>query len=135
VIVDKSWQRSDFSGSYTRSEQSGGGDASSSLVDNVTLDFKHRVNRRSSFRVLGSWIQSKEISEAPGGRKRETTRYRVTTNATRRISRQLSVIAQFSYSNQDENRDDNPGTTGSNSIGDLYIGFLSLRYTFDPIRF
>jgi len=131
VIVDKSWQRSDFNGSYTRSEQSGGGDASSSIVDNVTVNFKHRLDRRSSFRVSGSWIQSKEISEAPGGSKRKTTQYRVITTATRRITRQLSVIGQLLYSNQDENR----GATRSNSIGDVYVGFLSLRYTFDPIRF
>jgi len=136
VAIDKSWQRSNFKASYTRSESSGGGDASSSLVDNVTLDFKHRFDRRTSFRVLGSWINSKEISDASGGSNRETTRYLVVANAKRRITRQLSVIGQFSYSNQDEKRDGIlPGTTRSDSIGDLYVGFLSLRYTFDPIRF
>jgi hypothetical protein len=131
VVLDKAWQRSDFNASYTRSESSGGGNSSSSIVDDVTLDFNHRLSRRLTFRLVGSWIAQKEIAETPGASKRETTQYRVTTVVIRRMTRQLSVIGQFQYSNQDEDQ----GISGSESIGDLYVGFLSLRYTFDPIRF
>jgi len=131
AALEKTWQRSDLSASYTRSESSGGGNASSSIVDNVTLDFTHRLDRRWSFRVLGVWLKRKEISEAAGISKLKTTQYRALASVTRRITRQLSVVGQFLYFNQDRN-----GTTsGSRSIGDVYTGFLSLRYTFDPVKF
>jgi hypothetical protein len=131
ATVDKTWQRSDFSVSYTRSESSGGGSTSSSIVDNITLGFTHRLNWRWSFRLRGEWLESKEISETAGITRRETTQYRATTSVTRRITRQLSVTGQFLYFNQDRNQT----TFGSQSIGDVYTGFLSLRYTFDPFKF
>jgi hypothetical protein len=133
LVVKKSWQRSDLDASYTRSESSGSGNSSSSIVDNISLNIEHRLNRRLTLRILGSWIQSKEISDALGASKRKTTQYRVRTSLTHRITRQLSVVGQFLYLNQDQNR--RTGGSGSESIGDVYVGFLSLRYTFDPIFF
>jgi hypothetical protein len=133
LVVKKSWQRSDLDASYTRSESAGSGNSSSSIVDNISLNIEHRLNRRLTLRILGSWIQSKEISDALGASKRKTTQYRVRTSLTHRITRQLSVVGQFLYLNQDQNR--RTGGSGSESIGDVYVGFLSLRYTFDPIFF
>jgi len=126
--LDKTWQRSEFNASYTRSESSGSGDTSTSIVDNVRLDFKHRLSSRWSFRTLGSWLRSKEIEGV--GSKQETTQYRAFASITRRVTRQLSVMGQFTYYNQDRN-----STARSGSVGDVFSGFLSLRYTFDPIRF
>jgi hypothetical protein len=133
ATVDKTWQRSNFGASYTRSESAGGGSTSSSIVDNVTLKFDHRFSRRWSFRVQGIWLQSKEVSEATGTNKRKSTQYRAMTSVTRRITRQLSVTGQFLYFNQDQNQ--NQTASGSQSIGDVYTGSLSLRYTFDPFKF
>jgi hypothetical protein len=135
VVVEKSWQRSDLDASYTRSESAGSGNSSSSIVDNLSLNFEHKLNRQLTFRILGSWIQSKEISEVLGANKRKTTQYRVRTSLTQRITRQLSVIGQFLYLNQDQNRTGTTSGSGSESIGDVYVGFLSLRYTFDPVLF
>jgi hypothetical protein len=135
LVVEKSWQRSDLDASYTRSESAGSGNSSSSIVDNVSLNFEHKLNRRLTFRILGSWIQSKEISEVSGTSRRKTTQYRVRTSLTQRITRQLSVIGHFLYLNQDQNRTQTTGGSGSESIGDVYVGFLSLRYTFDPVLF
>lgn len=130
LSLDKSWQRSEFNASYTRSESSGSGDTSTSIVDNVRLDFKHSLSRRWSLRAFGSWLQSEEIEEVPGGRKQKTSQYRAFASITRRFTRQLSVLGQFSYFNQDQNE-----TARSGSVGDVFSGFLSVRYTFDPIRF
>jgi predicted porin len=131
VVLEKDWQRSNLSASYTRSESSGGGTASSSIVDNVGLDFTHYFSQKLSVRVEGTWLKSKEINEVARASKRETQQFRVTSSMTKRITGQLSVKGQFMYFNQDENG----GTTGSQSIGDVYVGFVSLRYTFDPIAF
>jgi hypothetical protein len=131
VTLDKAWQRSDFNASYTRSESSGGGSTSSSIVDNVTLNFNHRFTRRWSSRVRGTWLRSKEVSEVALATRRKTTQYRLSTSVIRRITRQLSVTGEFLYFNQDQNQ----SLFGTQSIGDVYVGFLSLRYTFDPIKF
>lgn len=131
VVLEKAWQRANLSASYTRSESSGGGTASSSIVDNVTLDFTQHLSQKLSVRVLGKWLKSKEISEVASASKREMEQFRVATSVTQRITRQLSVMGQFLYFNQDRNQ----ATPRSQSIGDVYVGFVSLRYTFDPIRF
>ena len=131
VLLEKDWQRSNLSASYTRSESSGGGTASSSIVDNVTLDYTHFLSQKLSIRVLGKWLKSKEISEVGTASKREMEQFRVATSVTQRITRQLSVMGQFLYFNQDRNQ----ATPRSQSIGDVYVGFVSLRYTFDPIAF
>jgi len=131
VSLDKSWKRSEWSASYTRSESSGGGTASSSIVDNVRLDFRHRLSRRWRIHAGGTWLQSKEISEVRNANRRKITQYRVVVEMAREITRQLSVVGQFWYSNQDENR----GATSASSIGDVSVGFISVRYTFDPVRF
>jgi hypothetical protein len=131
ATLAKAWQRSKFDASYTRSESSGGGSGSSSIVDNVTLNFNHRLSRRWSFRVRGSWLRSKEVAEAVRGSKQKTTQYRASTGVTRRFTRRLSVTGGFLYVNQDEDQ----STFSTNSIGDVYTGFLSVRYTFDPIQF
>jgi hypothetical protein len=131
ATLDKTWQRSYFGASYTRSESSGGGSTSSSIVDNITLNFDHRFSRRWSFRVQGTWLESKEVAEAVGASKQKTTQYRASVSTTRRITRRMSVIGQFSYFNQDQNQT----TFGSQSIGDVYTGFLSVRYIFDPVKF
>lgn len=130
VNLQKTWLRSGLDASYTRSESSGSGDTSTSIVDNVVLHFKHRLSRRWSLRAMGAWLQSREIEEVPGGRKQKTTQYRAFASITRRMTRRLSMTGHFSYFNQDQNE-----TARSGSVGDVFSGVLSLRYTFDPIRF
>jgi hypothetical protein len=145
VTLEKTWQRANWSASYTRSESSGGGAGSSSIVDNVTLDFTHYLSQKLSVRVLGKWLQSEEISKVVGANKRKMEQFRVATSVTKRITRQLSVMGQVLYFNQDRNQildlipNPNPPPIlippPSRSIGDVYVGFVSLRYTFDPIAF
>jgi len=132
VVLDKTWPRSDFKTSYTRSESSGGGSASSSINDNVTLDFNHRISRHWSLRIFGSWLQSKEIEEVPvpGIGNQDRIQFRALVRATRRITRHLSVAGQFSFFTQDQDE-----SAGSESIGEIFSGFLSLQYTFDPVVF
>jgi hypothetical protein len=80
--------------------------------------------------VFGAWFQSKEISSLPGRGKEKRTQYRLFTKLTRKISRQLTIAARLSFFNQDRNQ-----TVGVDSIGNVYSGFVSLRYTFDPVIF
>ena len=126
--IDKSWRRSNARASYSRAEGSGGSDASTSITDNLTLTFDHHLSRRWSFRVLGSWLQSEEISRAIAN-EQETTQYRVSARFLRNFTRQLSVVGKFSFFFQDQEG------FGSSDIGSLYSGFLSLRYTFEPVVF
>jgi hypothetical protein len=133
VVIDKTWRRSNLEASYTRSDTSGGGTSSSSITDKVSLSFNHRLSRQLYFRISGSWLQSKEISDRPGGRRQETTQYRAFTTLTRTITSQLSIVGLFSFFIQDQKQ--GALTAGSDSIGGVYSGFLSLRYTFDPVVF
>ncbi len=128
--LEKRWQRSNFTASYTRSESNGSGTTASSINDYISLDFTHRLDRRWSFGIFGSWLESEEITSLPGGRRQKTTQYRAFVSLTRKVARRVSVTTQFSIFDQDEN-----GSTGSGSIGRVYSGFLSLRYTFDPVVF
>jgi hypothetical protein len=128
--LEKTWKRAELSGSYTRSESSGGGSTSTSISDVVTLEFTHSITRQWSYRFYGTWLQSEEISASTLSGKRKTTQYRAFVSVTHRVSRQLSVVGQVSYFSQDENEAFN-----SDSIGGVYSGYLALRYTFDPVVF
>jgi hypothetical protein len=128
--VEKRWRKSNLKMSYVRSESRGGGTSSTSFLDNVSVTYDHHFNRQWWFRIFGSWSQRKEISATPGQSKDDTTTYYAFFNLTRRISRQLSIIGRYEYSNQD--RDGDPT---ENSVGGVSSGFISLRYTFEPVAF
>ncbi len=132
LAIDRAWQRSDFRASYVRSESSGGNNAVSSINDNISLDFHYRIDRQSTFRILAKWLRSEEISSVPGpgGEKLETTQYSGFASLNRRITRRWTVVGQLSFISQDQN-----DTPRSNAIGEVYSGYLSIRYTFDPIVF
>ncbi len=132
VRAEKKWQRIRLVATYTRSESGGGGTSSASILDTVTLTFNHKLSQRWSYLLYGSWINRKEISASTiGGRREETGQYRFLTSVTRTISDQLSVIAQYTFYNQHESNQ----PPGSESVGAVHSGFLSLRYTFDPVVF
>lgn len=128
--LTKEWQLSKIDASYVRSESRGGGSSSSAFVDNVSLDFNHAFDRQWKMRIYGAWTRRREIAAVPGDYRVETTNYQATGTLTRRITPQLSVSGQFFFLNQDQN-----GGSSSDSIGQIYSGFVSLRYTFEPVVF
>ncbi len=130
VAIDRSWQRSDFRASYVRSESSGGNNAGSSINDSISLDFHYRIDRQSTFRILAKWLRSEEISSVADGEKLETTQYSGFASLNRRITRRWTVVGQFSFFTQNQNH-----IRRANEIGAAYSGYLSIRYTFDPIVF
>ena len=128
--LEKRWRRSTADLSYTRSESDSGGTSSSSIVDVVVLKIDHRFDQRWSLHAEASWNRRKEIVAVGTSRRVKFTQYSASFLVSRKISRQLSVVGHYSYRTQDQS-----GSSNFNSIGDLHLGFLSLRYTFDPIVF
>jgi len=129
--VEKRWQKSKVSAAYTRSESAGGGSSSASILDDIRLDGNHRFDRRWSVRISAAWVHRKEIAET-AGRREETTQYLGYFTLTRRLTRQLSISGQYSFLHQDQNE---TSFTSQGSIGTIHTGYVSLRYTFDPVVF
>ena len=128
--IAKRWQRSHFNASYTRSESAGGGTQAASILDNVTVSFDHKPTSKWILRVSGSWLQNKEIEATTLAGKQETILYSTFASATRIINSHFSIIGQYSFYVQDENQNN-----GSGSVGPVQTGYVSVRYTFDPLVF
>jgi hypothetical protein len=128
--VAKSWQRSHFNASYSRSESAGSDTQAASILDSVTVSFDHKPTKKWILRVSGSWLQSKEIEATTRGGRQEVILYSTFASATRTINSHFSIIGQYSFYIQDEDQNN-----GSGSVGPVQTGFLALRYTFDPLVF
>jgi hypothetical protein len=114
--------------SYTLSQSAGGGTLSSSILYNLWGACGHRPTSKWTLRLSGSWIQNEEIEATSLGGRGKTMLYSIFASATRRISSHISIIGQYSFYIQDQD-------AGSESVGPVQTGFLSLRYTFDPLVF
>lgn len=130
VSFTKRWKRSRFSANYVRSEFRGGFSASSTISDEVDFDLVHEWTRRLVSRIKVGWNQRQQIVDVPGAVDTDTTQWRAILTNTYKINRKLSLIGQYVFRRQDRE-----GGVNSSFAVDTHTGFLSLRYTFDPITF
>ncbi|MFK7894223.1 MAG: hypothetical protein AB8G23_00200 [Myxococcota bacterium] len=127
---DKRWSKSRFTANYSRSEFRGGFTTSATISDDVTVRGVHEWNRRLVSRLDLGWNRRVQIVDVPGLNNLDTTQWRAVLVNTYRINRKLSLIGQYAFLTQDID-----GGVNSPGVGDTHTGFLSLRYTFDPIIF
>ncbi len=130
IKFDKSWRKTRFDASYTRSESRSGGEVASSIFDNVVAQFTHTFDRRWQVRGVVGWNQREEVSQVTGRERLKIGFYQGLMTVTRTITPRVAIIGQYVFSRQSSN-----GSNGVRSIGDVHTGFLSLRYTFDPFDF
>ncbi|MCA9503951.1 MAG: hypothetical protein KC616_12770 [Myxococcales bacterium] len=126
----KEWDRANLDVSYVRSESRGAGTSSSSISDLVNVAYGRALTHRWYLRLNGSWDQREQILKILGGSRLKVTQYRTQGTLSYRLTRQWQVIGQYAFVRQE--RDQFFGT--SDTIH-AHTGFLSLRYTFDPIPF
>ncbi len=127
---EKSWRKARFNASYVRSEFRGGISVSSTFSDEVDVDFVYDLTRRLVARMNASWNQRKQIVDIEGFGNLDTTQWRAVCTLSYRLSRQLNLIGQYAFRTQEVK-----GRANFTGVGDIHTGFLSLRYTFDPIIF
>jgi len=131
VSARKRWRNGHLRLAYSRFESGGGGNVTSSIVDDVSIDAAFRPDRRWDLRVLASWNQRENIASGVSSFRGDTktTVYRVTGTVGRRISSNLKLIGRMQYRTQKEKR------LGSDPRTEIFSGWLALQYNFDPIVF
>jgi hypothetical protein len=159
--LTKRWQKTLLQITYTRSESASNGVASSSIVDSANVFFSLQLDRPWYFVVFGQWIQQQVVSdvrqslitvkagppltpasllffaEANGqeivvtqsANGSDLTQWGASFRVERRLTKQLTLLGRFSYFHQKQE--------GANSSveTDGYVGFVGLRYAFDPVIF
>lgn len=128
--IAKRWQRSHFNASYTRSESAGGDTQAASILDNVTVSFGHKPTSKWTLGLSGAWSRNEEIEATTLGGRQETVLYTTFASVTRIINSHFSIIGQYNFYIQDEDQNNSSG-----SVGPVHTGFVSVRYTFDPLVF
>lgn len=130
VSFNQQWQKARFSLAYVRSEFRGGISASSTISDDVDLNLRYDFNRKTFAQLNAGWTQRDQLVDVGNFSGLDSTQWQAIATITHRLTRHLSVIGQYSFRNISV---DNGLSSGG--VGDINTGFLSLRYTFDPIIF
>jgi hypothetical protein len=113
--------------SYRRSQDDSSGEGRTSIRDAVSLYTAWRPSELWNLSLLGEWVQRKRaVSEDRLGI--DSTRWSLSGNASRQITRRTSVGLHFFFNRQDD--DETLQTDAYNE----YLVLLDFRYDFDPIR-
>lgn len=135
------YRRGRFVLAYTRSETGGGGTgAASSVFDDVTLRANYRPDRDWDLRVILSWNQRESLpSNVLAGLETDVERVSASFNVIRQITPRFSVMSTVRYATQ-EQEEYRPASPGFPAIdqsprSSYVLGFVSLRYTFEPYVF
>jgi hypothetical protein len=133
AAASKEWKSSEIELSYVRSEaRSGNVQSSSSIADRVQLDLVHRFDDRWTVRAGAAWDRLDQIFEQQGDSGKVTlTSYRTTESVEFALSRRVLLIGQYTFFRQEN---DFSGGGDSNAI-DFHVGFVSVRFTFEPISY
>ena len=132
--MTKEWKASDLSFSYVRSEaRSGSVSSGSSISDQVSLNGNYRINDHWVLRALGSWNRLDQIVSEQGAQGKATlTGYQAIGTVEYALSRRILLIGQYSFYRQ---VNDSGLQGGLASFIDSHIGFLGIRYTFEPLAY
>ncbi len=133
VSASKRWRTSDLGLSYVRSEaRSGNVSSSSSINDRVELTGNFRIDDRWTLRGLAAWNRFEEVASQQGTASGfKLISYRTTGTVEFAITRRIFAVGQYTYSRQENDYD---ALRISNRI-DVHVGFVGLRYTFEPLSY
>lgn len=130
VSVDKEWERGSAGVAYSRYESGGGGNVSSTIVDEVSVNGVYRPARHWTLDLYASWNRREQLVDDIGfGGDNKITQYRVRGLVVRQLGERFSIRAFVQYRFQDQE------TRTSDVDVEIVSGFLGLRYTFDPFIF
>lgn len=145
---------------YTRTDSGASSLGSATIADQVTFLTGWQPMNKLDIALRGDWVKRKSINEVtnsfreiegifvPGrmgptiaytgdlvtqtsDRSVDTMYWSISGRAAYRLTRQLTVTGRVTYQNQDTKR----ASTTSNSTFQNVIGFIGVRYDFDPFRF
>lgn len=136
--IRKEWKTSELSIAYLRAEaRSGNAGSSSSINDDVQIDWSRRISDHLTLRASGTWDRYAQISSAQGDSGRFTIDVLRTTETIELVlSRRVMLIGQYTYAWQNQENDATGPGGGSTDIDvDTHIGFIGLRYTFEPLSY
>lgn len=136
--ITKKWAASDVSLSYYRSEaRSGNVGSSSSINDDVRINWNQRISEHLTLRAIGTWDRFAQISSQSGSSGRFKINV-VTTSETIEftLSRRVLLIGGYTYVWQDQENNSSGLAGFSTDIDvDVHTGFVGLRYTFEPLAY
>lgn len=145
VRATYAWRFGGVEVGYTRSEGGGGGAAAaSSILDSVTASLRWTPQRLWVVRLRGTYTHRESVaSDAFFGRDTRSDLIAASANVQRRLTEELSLIANFRYSRStlDEFTPFVPVSGGflanvsRRARNENIQGFISVRYTFDPYVF
>jgi len=136
--ITKQWKTSSLGISYLRSEaRSGNAGSSSSINDDVQIDWDRRLSDRLTLRASGTWDRYEQISN------QQSTSGRFSINVLRTtetfefaITRRVLLIGQYTFVWQDQTNQTSGVAAASTDVDvNAHLGFLGLRYTFEPLSY
>ncbi len=126
----KAFRKGDLRLAYTRFETGGGNTVNSQIVDDVSVEAFYRFDRDWDLRLVGGWNRREQIAnDLIGANDDRFTRYQILGVVTRAITPRIDVQARLNYRIQIQKR------PGEDPRTETLIGWIALRYTFDPIVF
>jgi hypothetical protein len=134
--LQKRWREASFSVSYTRSESGGSGAVTSQVLDAVDVTFRYDPRPDWHFDLIGRWTQRQTLSDInltgfTVGNQNDSQIFQALARASHRLTKRISVRADFSYQNQQTDQDASFLGSGSRTV-ETFSGFVSLEYKFDP---
>ena len=126
----KEFRKGDLSLAYTRFETGGGNTVNSQIVDDVSVEASYRFDRDWDVRLVGGWNRREQIADDLSTNNNDKfTRYQVIGAVTRAITPRIDIQGRVNYRIQIQDR------PGEDPRTETLIGWIALRYTFDPIVF
>ncbi len=136
--LEKRWREASFSVSYTRSESGGSGSVTSQVLDSVDVTFRYDPRPDWHFDLIGRWNQRQTLSDidltgfaGTVANQNDSQIFQAQARASHRLTKRVSIRADFTYQNQQTEQDASFLGSGSRTV-ETFSGFVSLVYTFDP---
>jgi len=128
------WKNGNAKVGYTRSEAGGGGGTSAaSIVDDISVNLYHRLDRDWTVRLGGGWNNRSSVSSnAFFGLDTRVERVYVRGSIERRLTPRVALIASARWSNQTADQFRFLPRFDRTTESAITSGYLSLRYTFEP---
>jgi hypothetical protein len=139
VDATKTWRTGNASLSYSRSQSgaSGSGTSSASIVDRVTFSLRHDLSQEFKVGTVVSFSKFNQVGN--GGifsEDVEVDSWIAIWTIERRLTANWIASGRFRYSNRGQTTTRFLGPQSSVSgKTEIYMGFIALRYTFNPIVF
>ena len=128
--LNKRWKSADFGFNYSRFESGTGGTAASSIVDQIGVNMRYRIGHTWTFSAYSSWNRREDVTDdLTVGTDNKTTRWLAIGTIQRKLTGNLTLLGRMQYSNQEQDN------TSRRTESEIYSGFISIRYTFDPLVF